>query len=471
MNSENIREHMMVHAKGDGQMMGAKGVHVGTVDKVEGSFIKLTRNDSPDGQHHYIPMTWVESVDDKAVYLSKSEQDVRREWTTDMQGGMSADGSTNDGAISDEERMDRAAQAGNYGAFGQGEHRQATTREEAEAAFSGMTGSGDAQQGMQSGMSGMQGTMMSTSGAMGASDMGGATGIEHIGTAGMGRDADMSGMAAGSGGAMLGSMASGSEGAGLSTSSMSSMGSTDADTTGMGLGAGGSMGGPSLGGAGMATSGTGQMGMSGMQDRGMGAMSDMDSLTSSGGPRMSDDEIATTGASSPMGDASTSGMLSSGTGRMDDGDRQIGGMTDSYASGFDNNSTDRSMMSGAGGMGGRMDDRNSATGMSGNSSMTNEGGVVGQGRDSADLANGGDVQGMDAYDNSYSGGSAAMPRAGGSAAQPSDTMNTNLDAALLGSDFDRDSMGMGVDGTTPSDTTSSNTSDSTRSTDSSRNDR
>ena len=59
------------------------------------------------------------------------------------------------------------------------------------------------------------------------------------------------------------------------------------------------------------------------------------------------------------------------------------------------------------------------------------------------------VQGTDAYDNSYSGGSSALPGAGGqvggSAATPSETMNTNLDPALAGNSADRDAMNRAVD--------------------------
>lgn len=77
-----IREHMMVHAKGSGSMMGVSGTHVGTVDKLEGDQIKLTRNDSPDGQHHYIPLAWVERVDAEgnAVMLSVDADEVRQGW-------------------------------------------------------------------------------------------------------------------------------------------------------------------------------------------------------------------------------------------------------------------------------------------------------------------------------------------------------------------------------------------------------
>ncbi len=39
------------------------GTHIGTVDGVEGDRIKLTRKDSADGQHHYVPLSAVERVD------------------------------------------------------------------------------------------------------------------------------------------------------------------------------------------------------------------------------------------------------------------------------------------------------------------------------------------------------------------------------------------------------------------------
>jgi hypothetical protein len=64
----------MVHAKGSGGMGGAKGKHVGTVDHLDGeSYIKLTKEDSPDKQHRWIPTSWVAKTDDKAIYLNKTE--------------------------------------------------------------------------------------------------------------------------------------------------------------------------------------------------------------------------------------------------------------------------------------------------------------------------------------------------------------------------------------------------------------
>ena len=49
-----IKEHM--------EVIGADGVHVGTVDKVEGKRIKLTKGDSGEGKHkghhHFIDLAW-----------------------------------------------------------------------------------------------------------------------------------------------------------------------------------------------------------------------------------------------------------------------------------------------------------------------------------------------------------------------------------------------------------------------------
>ncbi|GGE12973.1 hypothetical protein GCM10011529_19200 [Polymorphobacter glacialis] len=57
---DNIREHMDV--------IGADGVHVGTVDHVKGDRIKLTKADSGSGSHkghhHYISLGLVANVDD-----------------------------------------------------------------------------------------------------------------------------------------------------------------------------------------------------------------------------------------------------------------------------------------------------------------------------------------------------------------------------------------------------------------------
>ncbi|PWC29734.1 DUF2171 domain-containing protein [Teichococcus aestuarii] len=45
------------------EIVGSCGNHLGTVDHLEGDFIKLTRNDSTDGQHKYLPISAVASTE------------------------------------------------------------------------------------------------------------------------------------------------------------------------------------------------------------------------------------------------------------------------------------------------------------------------------------------------------------------------------------------------------------------------
>ncbi len=66
MNASDIREQMKV--------VGADGRHIGTVDRVEGDKIKLTKTDSSDGAHHYIAVSDVESVRDGEVCVNNSAQ-------------------------------------------------------------------------------------------------------------------------------------------------------------------------------------------------------------------------------------------------------------------------------------------------------------------------------------------------------------------------------------------------------------
>ena len=59
---EDIRAHM--------EVIGADGVHVGTVDHVSDRRIKLTKKDSVDGHHHYIDGGLVADIENGVVRLS-----------------------------------------------------------------------------------------------------------------------------------------------------------------------------------------------------------------------------------------------------------------------------------------------------------------------------------------------------------------------------------------------------------------
>ncbi len=52
------------------EIIGADGVHVGTVDHVQGDRIKLTKKDSSDGRHHFISLGLVAEIEHGVVRLS-----------------------------------------------------------------------------------------------------------------------------------------------------------------------------------------------------------------------------------------------------------------------------------------------------------------------------------------------------------------------------------------------------------------
>ena len=70
-----IKEHM--------EVVGSDGAHIGTVDQMEGADqVKLTKDD-PDagGEHHFIPLAWVEHVESK-VHLKQSAAEAKARWKT-----------------------------------------------------------------------------------------------------------------------------------------------------------------------------------------------------------------------------------------------------------------------------------------------------------------------------------------------------------------------------------------------------
>ena len=65
-NREEIREHM--------EVIGADGVHLGTVDRVDGERIKLIKADSGsgshEGHHHFLPLGLVAEIEGDKIRLS-----------------------------------------------------------------------------------------------------------------------------------------------------------------------------------------------------------------------------------------------------------------------------------------------------------------------------------------------------------------------------------------------------------------
>lgn len=88
-----IKEHMEVAT--------SEGGHLGTVDEVDDNRIKLTRSDSSDGQHHYVPLDSVDRIDDHRIYLKAGTSATHADGTphTAVGAGASASGAASGGEI------------------------------------------------------------------------------------------------------------------------------------------------------------------------------------------------------------------------------------------------------------------------------------------------------------------------------------------------------------------------------------
>jgi len=63
------------------EVIGSDGQHIGTVDKVRGDRIILTKSDANAGGHHHsIPSRWIESVDGKQVTVRKTAEEAKAHW-------------------------------------------------------------------------------------------------------------------------------------------------------------------------------------------------------------------------------------------------------------------------------------------------------------------------------------------------------------------------------------------------------
>jgi len=81
VDSSQIKEHA--------EVIGADGAHVGTVDRVEGDRIKLTKADSGvgshEGHHHFIPLSLVADLEGDKVRLS-ANADVATSFEAEKDG-------------------------------------------------------------------------------------------------------------------------------------------------------------------------------------------------------------------------------------------------------------------------------------------------------------------------------------------------------------------------------------------------
>jgi hypothetical protein len=74
-----IHSHMPV--------VDCRGQLIGTVDDLDAGRIKLARSDSPDGQHHYLPLSEISSVDEDKVTSQLTRAEALRLMQEDANRG------------------------------------------------------------------------------------------------------------------------------------------------------------------------------------------------------------------------------------------------------------------------------------------------------------------------------------------------------------------------------------------------
>src|SRR3546814_10014758 len=88
------RQHL-TQARENMEVVGSDGEHVGKVDKVRGDRIKLAQNDEDaGGRHHYVPCSWIQSVESNKVTLNRTAEQAHREWQAereDSSGNLTSD--------------------------------------------------------------------------------------------------------------------------------------------------------------------------------------------------------------------------------------------------------------------------------------------------------------------------------------------------------------------------------------------
>ena len=63
-------------------VISADGRKIGTVDHLDGpDRIKLAKNTSPDGRHHYVPFAWIDHID-RHVHLKRTLAEIKADPTT-----------------------------------------------------------------------------------------------------------------------------------------------------------------------------------------------------------------------------------------------------------------------------------------------------------------------------------------------------------------------------------------------------
>lgn len=74
------KRQLMREVPDHAEVVGNDGEHVGTVDKIRGERLILTKNDSDDGHHHSLRCTEIDCIEDGKVKLDISAEQAQQQW-------------------------------------------------------------------------------------------------------------------------------------------------------------------------------------------------------------------------------------------------------------------------------------------------------------------------------------------------------------------------------------------------------
>ena len=76
MDAALIKPNLLVQAKGTSSITGLQGITVGSVDHIDGPFVKLNSSENT-GRFLWIPLEYVDYADDRAIYLKLSPSEFQ----------------------------------------------------------------------------------------------------------------------------------------------------------------------------------------------------------------------------------------------------------------------------------------------------------------------------------------------------------------------------------------------------------
>lgn len=96
-NQRMTKRELMRQIPEHAEVIGSDGKTVGVIDKLRGDRIILTKNDSPDGQHHSLSCSHLETIEKGKVKLNIDAEKAQQKWRDEQLSGKTEDQSQQSG--------------------------------------------------------------------------------------------------------------------------------------------------------------------------------------------------------------------------------------------------------------------------------------------------------------------------------------------------------------------------------------